>query len=146
MLRTCPILVAALVSTGCSAFVASHGVDVNGLSTKDEVRRALGTPDPGSGSLCDEFHTHRKLAENWKGEYLLIPAVVTFGLSEVVYFPREVYRAIEQRVAGHTIQVFYDGDGKVTYVLVNGNVPFLSRFHAAPDPRGTPAPKPNDSR
>ncbi|WP_439626348.1 hypothetical protein [Gemmata sp.] len=133
MRRIGPILLAALLpATGCSALVAGRGVNVNELSTKDEVRQAFGTPAFTCDEFHDEFRTHRKLAEQWKLEYLAMPAVITLGLSEVVLFPTEVYCAAKQRIRGAHVRFFYDENGKVTYVLVDGERPILSPHRSLP--------------
>src|SRR4051812_8457773 len=124
-----PALVAAVVpSAGCSAFVASRGEDLNALATREQVRRAFGNPPTSNESQpYDEFRTHRKISERWRGEYLLIPCVATCGLSEVVLLPRELFVAARQVVAGHSLRFDYDADGNVVAVALNGESPYWLR-------------------
>ena len=119
-------LVAAVASAaGCSAFVAARGVDVNALDTKEQAHHAFGTPATSGGAdqPYDEFRTHRKLSERWRGEYLVIPCVVTLGLSEIVLLPVELYGAARQRVVGHTLRFGYDADGNVITASIDGETP-----------------------
>ena len=124
-------------STGCSALVAGSGKNLDALDTKEQVRKAFGTPVTSGeeDQAYDEFRTHRKLSESWKGEYLLIPCVVTCGLSEIVFLPRELYIAARQMVVGQSLRFDYDAGGTVTAVFLNGESPFSLRNRQDATPR-----------
>jgi hypothetical protein len=130
----CLALVAAVVSSaGCSALVASRGEDLNALATREQVRRAFGIPVTGGDDRpSDEFRTHRKISERWRGEYLLIPCVVTCGFSEIIFLPQELFVAARQRIAGHDLRFDYDADGNVVAVFLDGQSPFWLRRPDAP--------------
>lgn len=135
------LLVTLVSSSGCSAFVASRGVELSDLTTKEQVHRTFGTPvASGVGGQPDqpyeEFRTHRKISEKWKGQYLLMPCIVTLGLSEVVYFPSQLFCTARQCIVGQTIRFDYDANGKV--ITVDGGVLLGSSGFSVPaPPRGT---------
>lgn len=122
----CLLLLAAMAvvpAFGCSAFVAASGRRLETYGTRAEVRRAFGTPAvQGEGPAYDEFKTHAKMSEVWKGEGLCIACVVTLGLSEVVALPEQLYYATRDWVGGHRVRFEYDADGKVTKAFLNGNL------------------------
>ncbi|WP_171472957.1 hypothetical protein [Frigoriglobus tundricola] len=119
------LLAAAMAASKCSAFVAGRGEDLNAFDTREQVRRAFGTPvaSSGEGGAADEYRTHRKISEKWRGEYLVIGCVATLGLAEVVTLPMELFNAARQRIVGHHLRFSYDADGKVIAVTVDGETP-----------------------
>ena len=137
------LVVAVVSSPGCSAIVASRGVELSDLTTKEQVHRTFGTPVTGGiegqpGQAYEEFRTHRKISERWKGEYLLIPCVVTLGLSEFVYFPRELFCATRQLIVGQSIRFGYDIHGNVTTVDGGGPPNSIRPRMSSPAPATNP--------
>jgi len=146
-------LPALLCSTGCAAFINASGTDLDSLHTKADVRKALGAPDASGvtdGQTYEDFHTHRKISEKWRGEGLLMAWVLALGFNDLIQVPIELFKASHQMIVGHDLRVIYEADGTVKTVLVNGGVPLGGRCGFAPnktDPAtevGTP-PKPTPS-
>jgi len=117
------LVLSILSSAGCAALINGSGKDLREIATKDQIHQVFGTPKVAGmsdGESFEEFHTHRKLSERWKGEYFLFADIMTLGLGELIMFPRELYRAGREIIVGQTLRFTYDEAGNVTHVFRNG--------------------------
>jgi hypothetical protein len=125
-------LAAASLSTGCAAGVARSGLDPGQL-TRERVARefdaAVPTASP-DGTSALAFHTSRKVAEPARIDELMTADLLTSGLSEVVYFPRELYRATRTTLFGRDVVVRYDARGRVLSVAVDDQQVFRKVYSA----------------
>jgi hypothetical protein len=116
------VLAVAALSTGCAALVAKTGRDPEGL-TPERVTREFDTPVATSnqdGTSTLTFRTHQKIAEPGRSDELMTADFLSFGLAELVYVPRELYRATRTTFLGREIMVRYDALGRVYSVMVDG--------------------------
>src|SRR5690348_15355902 len=82
---------ASLPLAGCSALVAGSGKELGTLTDRTKARQCFGVPlatgITDDGCEYDDFKTHRKFAESWKGMYSCMFFAWTCGLSELYAFP-----------------------------------------------------------
>lgn len=112
---------------GCSAKIAVSGLRLDHLTTRDEVHAAFGQPQATGhivGHPIEDYTTHRKIAEPWKGEGLCMICAVTLGLSELLAFPGESYDAIHRSIVGQHLRFEYDYAGNVISTQWDGEAPF----------------------
>jgi hypothetical protein len=118
-------LPALFSATGCAAFINGSGTDLDSLHTKEGVRKSLGKPDASGmidGHAYEDFHSHRKIAEKFfRGEGLMMAWVLTLGFSDLIQVPVELYTASREMIAGHDYRIFYEADGTVKTVFVDGD-------------------------
>src|SRR5262249_11667747 len=125
---------------GCAAIVAGRGKDLGKLNTREQVHAVFGTPTTtgeNDGKSFEEFRSHCKLSERWKGEGLVMFDFMTLGLGEFITFPSELCRAARQRIIGQTLRFTYNEEGHVTEHLVNGK-PFYTLLSPIPLPPRQP--------
>src|SRR5262245_37452770 len=115
-MRTACLLLIALapIFQGCAALVARSGKDLTDLKTKEEFRAALGEPDRVEVSdgevVAEEYRTRRKIAVPLSPAYGMA-LVMSWGTSELIDFPCEVYHAGRRTILGQTIRVDYGNNG-----------------------------------
>jgi hypothetical protein len=119
------VLVAAGValSAGCSAMIAGSGLDLGLLTTREQVHAAMGEPvatGTTDGRCHEDFRSHRKIAEPWQGEGLVMVDYGTLGLAEFVLFPAAILRVGYTAVVGEDVRFQYDATGKVTACSLDG--------------------------
>jgi YD repeat-containing protein len=113
----------ALSSAGCTAFLTGCGQDLSKLTTQVEVHKTFGPPaavGQVDGHTFEEFTTHRKIAEHWKGIYLVMGDAGTLGFGEFIWFPHEAWLAGRRSVLGQKLRFTYDDAGKVIAVRWDG--------------------------
>jgi hypothetical protein len=127
MRRADLLFVAVLgLCAGCAALVASSGQDLTPLRTRDEVHTQFGKPDKDgveNGVVYEEYFTHRKIAERNSarlGDGYGMALLMTCGLADLVFLPRELFVAGERAIAGETIRVTYDESNDVTGFTLDG--------------------------
>jgi hypothetical protein len=118
MRSSCALLVGlALLPVGCSALIAQSGKDVTSLKTREQVRREFGAPTESGttadGHAYDDFRTRRKISDVDPAAGLCF--VMSFGLSEFVAFPEELYENEQRLLLGQTLRFEYDATGNVTW-------------------------------
>ena len=108
--------------SGCSSLVRNSGKDLDTLKTRDDVRQMFGDPFEtkllGDKYFIEDHITHSKLSEQcslWEGlgEDIFVS---TFGLSELIMFPSESYRAIRKSIVGQHLRFRYDLEGKLVLI------------------------------
>lgn len=118
------LLTACVLSlAGCSSLVISSGQDLTELTTRVQVHEAFGLPvEAGrTGSQAfEDFITHRKIAEPWKGIYLAMGDASTLGLGEIIWFPHQLYIAGRRSIVGQQLRFTYDDADYVTGVCHDG--------------------------
>ncbi len=119
------LIAIASLSCGCSAFVASCGKDLTALETKEEVHGALGKPERigvEKGASFEEYFSRRKFAIEPLGDKVGSGMMcgLTFGASELVVFPIELYLEGKRTLLGQTIRVTYDAKGQVIERYLDG--------------------------
>jgi hypothetical protein len=119
------VLVAAgiALSAGCSAMIAGSGQDLGLLSTREQVHAAMGEPvatGTSDGRCHEDFRSHRKIAEPWQGEGLVMVDYGTLGLAELIMFPAAILRVGYTTVVGQDVRFQYDAAGKVTACFLDG--------------------------
>jgi hypothetical protein len=125
---TMPYLMAVAATSsiwllGCQATLHSSGLDLDKLQSDIEVQRRLGTPISSGateGKQFKDFRTHQKIAQKWDGIGYAMGFEMTFGLSDLIFFPIEVVKASSETINGHDVRVIYEPDGKVGAILVDG--------------------------
>jgi hypothetical protein len=113
----------ALFMAGCASCIARCGCDPGKILTREQVRQTLGEPIASGGTSeepYEEFHCHRKIAENLRGTVLWLAAVYTLGLADLYYVPCEVVHFGEKTIAGWNVRIYYDATGKVTKYAIDG--------------------------
>jgi YD repeat-containing protein len=113
----------ALVSSGCSQLIAYSGQDLTKLTTKQAVRDSLGIPTStgeNDGQVFDEFHLHRKISDVPESWICGCTLGYTFGLGEIVMFPRELYLLGRQTIGGRDVRFDYDAVGNLTAITLVG--------------------------
>jgi hypothetical protein len=133
----------ALSSAGCTGFITSCGQDLSKLTTQVEVHKTFGLPaaiGQAEGHTFEEFTTHRKIAEHWKGIYLVMGDAGTLGLGELIWFPHEAWLASRRSVVGQILRFTYDDAGTVIDVRRDGeSLPILpDRVSRGPPPAEGP--------
>jgi hypothetical protein len=130
------LLVAAGValSAGCTAMVVGTGQDLSEPTTRKQVHAAMGEPvatGTSDGQYHEDFRSHRKIAEPWQSEGLIMVDYCTLGLAEFVMFPAAVLRVGYTTVVGQDVRFQYDAAGRVTACFVNGEAfPLFLMLHA----------------
>jgi len=137
-MRTATLLMAicAISSSGCSAYVLSSGSNLSKFKNRDDVQASFGQPADvrlEDGALVEEYVTRRKIAE-FNVEGILMVDTVTLGLSEFYFLPYAAYLATRRSLVGQHVVFKYDGEGRVTEILWDGDFQFLP-------PREEPATK-----
>jgi hypothetical protein len=122
------------LSAGCSAMIVCSGQDLSELTTREQVHAVMGEPvaaGTSDGQCHEDFRSHRKIAEPWQGEGLVMVDYGTLGLAELVMFPAAVLRVGYTSVVGQDVRFQYDAAGKVTACFVNGEAfPLFLMLHA----------------
>jgi YD repeat-containing protein len=122
LFRLLAVLTAAL-PTGCTALVASVGTDTRRFDTRDQVRAEFGPPDETGekyGEPFDQYRTRRKIVNSLASASLGEGWAMTFGLIELVAFPRELAQVSEQMWNGQDLRFEYDASGRVLRVFLDG--------------------------
>jgi len=126
----------SLLSSGCSLFIAQSGTDLQSFSTRDQVRARFGTPTANGsqdGVAFDQYRTRRKFADEREAASNGMGFAMTFGLSEFIAFPREVYLLAKRTIVGQDLRFDYDESGDVSNASLNGVWPYLQRPDAWPN-------------
>jgi hypothetical protein len=137
-MRTALLLLIAAVplGSGCSVFIAQAGRDVG--TTREQVREQFGQPIE-SGAVddkhFDQFRTHRKLAEHDRASRMGMGIVMTYMVGELVAFPIELYTLTRRSVFGQDLRVWYDSNGAVTSVQIDGESLWLVGGSNEPPPK-----------
>jgi hypothetical protein len=122
--------------------VAGSGKRLDAITTQEQARRDFGAPVASGvveGQPYDDFRTHRKVSEGWKGIYFCMGDAWTLGLGEVVWLPHELYVAARRSILGQTVRFVYEPDGSESRVLLDGDhVPGAVRPHAVPESQVVP--------
>lgn len=135
----------ALVSAGCSAFIASRGTDLTELTNREESHKQLGSPvESGTeeGKDYDIFRYHGKIARWNPGPGPAMLLIMTWGLSEFVNVPYELGVATADFVVGSEVKFWYDGQGQVVTRTVDGEG-FWFNFPRTWGPKGKPSQPPD---
>lgn len=113
--------------SGCSSLVRLCGKDLGTLKTRDDVRQMFGEPFEtshlGNKDVIEDHITHSKLSRSitrMGGGYDCSLFFTTFGLSELIEFPRESYRAIRKSIDGQNLRFQYDPQGKLARIELDG--------------------------
>ena len=122
----CLLLISTVpLSGGCSSLIACAGQDSSAWGTKTEVRAEMGEPVANGvedGVAFDEYRTRRKISEagtiGMSGRGMKF--AVTFGASELIAFPRELYWLGSRTLFGRNLRFTYDAAEKVTRVFLDG--------------------------
>ena len=122
----CLLLISTVpLSGGCSSLIACAGQDSSAWGTKTEVRAKMGEPVANgveNGVAFDEYHTRRKISEVGTMEMSGrgMGFVMTFGASELIAFPRELYWLGSRTLFGRNLRFTYDAAENVTGVFLDG--------------------------
>ena len=120
---------AAPLSVGCTAIIARSGEDLSALKTREQVHDSFGTPvatGTSDGQTYEEYRSRRKIAEPHGPGYAMSLAL-TLGLTELYWFPRELYLLGRHTILGRDICFTYDAAGNVTAVHIDHmHIPWLS--------------------
>jgi hypothetical protein len=132
-MRTITALLLALsfLPAGCSYRIAQCGANVQKLKTRDEVRQAFGEPSvtgDEDGETLEQFRTRRKIAEWDRAQATHMAVGTTNGLLELIFGPVEIGLLVQRKLVGQDLRFYYDANGSVTDVLLNGEcLSFLHR-------------------
>ena len=114
-----------IVLPGCASSIALSGKRLDSVTSSQEVHNQLGTPIANQdvdGQHVEVYRTHQKIADPGHGEEWMMAAAITLGLSELVMFPYETFRAVRDAANGRDVRVTYDEGGNVTKTEVDGHV------------------------
>lgn len=111
------LAVPALLATGCSSYIAQSGRNPLSFTDREELHALLGPPasvtTTVSGSVVEEFRTREKYSEELGESGLGWMAVLTFGASEIVFFPYEVGVQLKRVLFGQTLRYEFHPDGSL---------------------------------
>jgi hypothetical protein len=115
----------ALLSTGCSVYMAQSGEDVTQLANRELVHEDFGLPTTSGmidGMPYDEFQTQRKISEWQRASRYDAEDALTLGLAEFIASPIELNRNGQRLILGHLVRFYYDESGHVVNVYLNGEL------------------------
>ena len=125
----------ALLSGGCSVYMARSGQDLRPLATRDQVQHEFGLPaETGTttdGQAYEDYRTRRKISEVARSSSMGMGVVMTYGLLEILYFPTELYNYGRRFCVGQTVRFEYDPTGKVCGAKLNDHSLWLTRLQSA---------------
>lgn len=116
-------LLASLVfCSGCSVFIARTGAKLNELTTREQVHQKFGKPTLTGVNGEDDFEvfqTRRKIAHDLRAAGYGMGFAMTFGLTEFIGFPREIYCLGTSAVLGQQLRFEYDSTGRITNISLD---------------------------
>lgn len=125
----------ALLSGGCSVYMARSGQDLSPLATRDQVQQEFGLPaETGTttdGQAYEDYRTRRKISEETRSYSMGMGIGMTCGLLEFFYFPTELYNYGRRFWVGQTVRFEYDATGKVCGLKLNDHVLSRTRLQSA---------------
>ena len=128
------------LNSGCSVLIARSGKDLHNLATREQVHASLGEPAAAgieNGQPFEEYHTRRKISETdtLRVYALGMGIIYSYGVYELIAFPKELYLLGSRTLRGQTICVTYDGNGNVSgfYLDREPLISFPSRQSTAND-------------
>src|SRR5438874_8732579 len=96
-------LATILFSGGCSAFIASSGMDLQLLATRNQVHERFGAPvKSGAEDEFEEYRTRRKVSQFYRSSSDAMGFAMTAGLYEFIAFPSELYLLGRNALVGQT--------------------------------------------
>ena len=108
---------------GCSTFIAESGKDLSQLKTREQVHAVFNCPDSNGvnkeGSY-DSFRTRMKVAEEARSRRMGFAIAMTHGVTELAFFPIELWRFGRTIVIGQELEFQYDSSDKITQIRLNG--------------------------
>jgi hypothetical protein len=116
----------AVLPAGCAALVAKTGTDTTRFATREQVRAEFGPPDETGEEKdepFDQFRTRRKIADSHHSASLGMSWAMTFGLADLVEFPRELILVGGRLWDGQDLRFEYDASGRVVRVLLDREEP-----------------------
>jgi hypothetical protein len=120
----CLLVASLLPSAGCSWLIASSGINLETLPTREQVQAEFGSPRASGeveGKPYEDYRTHRKISEGYyRNEGFAMFYVMTLGFGEFVLFPCEVGSTAKQVLVGQNLRFIYDENGKVKEVRRDG--------------------------
>jgi len=138
-------LVPATLSGGCAGLIAGAGTDPTEFKTKEEVHANFGEPcasgsvegtlekdqhTPRDAAFYEDYMTRRKIADrsfsDSMGAYGLC-FISTLGTIELLLVPQQLYLMTKRTIAGQTLRIIYDANGKVVGGQLDGEE--IIHFH-----------------
>ena len=108
--------------SGCAMFIKQSGVKLDKLEDRETVHQQFGFPvrlGQSENLQTEEFLTHRKISEVQSG-MVLIAYLYTLCLYDLVAAPLEAYESIQKMINGQKLKVYYDTNGKIQRISVDG--------------------------
>ena len=120
-MRASSLILAAgcLFCAGCAQLIKHSGTNISTLATRDEVHEEFGDPirvSERDGSTVEEYVTRRKIADPFGFRGLGEEYALTLGLGEFIWFPQELYTAVNRSIVGQRLEFTYGPDGHVIYM------------------------------
>ncbi|MBV9121755.1 MAG: hypothetical protein JO112_00160 [Planctomycetes bacterium] len=131
------LMTSTLSFTGCSLLIARSGMDLQTLTTREEVHHKFGPPlatGTIDGHPFEDFHTRRKISEPERSAGWSMGLAMTWGLVEFYLFPHEVYLLGRRTFLGQDIRFTYDSAGKVATVFLEGEKFWFPKSPEHPEP------------
>ena len=132
------------LSNGCSVFMARCGRDLAPLATRDQVHQEFGEPvaigTATDGQVFEDYLTRRKYAEVGRSYSDGLGFAMTYGLTEFIAFPLELFRNGKRLLIGQTLRFEYDSAGDITRADLNGDECLIRRTQETLDLPPVPEP------
>jgi hypothetical protein len=100
--------------------IVLSGFNLGELRTCQAVQEKFGTPDQSGvlpdGGTFDQITTRRKIAHPFDQGMYCYTVGFTFGLSELICFPYQLFQAVGEGIVGQRIRFDYDVYGNVVKV------------------------------
>lgn len=130
------ILGLALCSTGCSSLIATRGLNLYEVNTKEKVHEHFGKPRKTGikdGKPFEEYVSRYHVYQPELAMNYLIGSSLSMGILEFVHFPCEVARVTGNTLLGRTFRVCYLNETQVEGISVREGIyycgTFGQRFH-----------------
>jgi len=117
------VAICAVSASGCTVLIIGCGENLDDLKTQLQVHKEFGTPVAiyqVDGQSSEEYFTHRKIADPWLGEYVVIGDVTTLGFGELIWFPQQLFLAAKRSIVGQQLIFTYDTRGNMTSARRDG--------------------------
>lgn len=130
------LLAPTLLATGCSICIAQAGKDPTDFASRDELHARLGPPirtttDP-DGTVMEEFRSRQKYEEVTRSAGMGMGIAMTFGLGELVCFPRELLFEAKRIVFGQVLKYEFRPDGSFSVSIDGRSTGILRKRDLSP--------------
>ena len=108
--------------SGYAMFIKSSGVRLDDLENRGSVHKEFGIPvqlGRVENLQTEEYLTHKKISEVQSG-MVLLAYLYTLGLYDLYAAPLEAYESLQKTIRGQRIKVYYDSDGIIQRIEVDG--------------------------